>query len=51
MLMDWPGEVVDRYGLSGVDAEAAAVVVDGDGNVIGSGTGEQLGEEVLAALG
>ena len=51
MVMDWPGEVVDQYGLSGVDAEAAAVVVDGEGNVIGSGTGERLGEEVLAVLG
>ena len=50
MVMDWPGSVVDEYGLSGVDAEAAAVVVDPEGNVVGSGTGEQLGEEVLAVL-
>jgi len=50
MLMDWPGSVVDEYGLSGVDKEAAAVVVDGDGQVLGSGTGAQLGEEVLAVL-
>lgn len=50
MVMDWPGSVADEYGLSGVDAEAAAVVVDPDGNVIGSGTGAQLGEQVLAVL-
>jgi AhpC/TSA family len=50
MLMDWSGNVTDQYGLSGVDKEAAAVVVDGQGNVIGSGTGIQLGEQVLAAL-
>jgi AhpC/TSA family len=50
MVMDWPGSVVDEYGLSGVDKEAAAVVLDGDGRVLGSGTGAQLGEEVLAVL-
>jgi len=50
MLLDWSGEVTDSFGLSGVDKEAAAVVVDGDGKVIGAGTGEQLGPEVLTAL-
>lgn len=50
MLMDWSGEVVDEFGLRNVDQEAVAVVVDGDGNVIGSGTGDQLGPEVLAVL-
>jgi hypothetical protein len=50
MVMDWSGSVVDEYGLSGVDKEAAAVVVDGGGQVLGSGTGAQLGEEVLAVL-
>jgi cytochrome oxidase Cu insertion factor (SCO1/SenC/PrrC family) len=51
MLMDWSGEVVDQYGLSGVDHEAAAVAVDADGKVLGSGSGEQLGPDILAALG
>jgi len=51
MLMDWSGEVVDSYGLSGVDRVAVGVVVDADGNVIGSGSGDALGEEVLAVVG
>jgi AhpC/TSA family len=50
MLMDWPGSVVDEYGVSGVETEAAAVVVDPQGNVVGSGTGATLGEEVLGVL-
>ncbi len=50
MLMDWPGSVVDEYGVSDVETEAAAVVVDPQGNVVGSGTGAALGEEVLGVL-
>lgn len=50
MLMDWSGEVVDQFGVSGVDQEAAAVAVDGEGRIVGSGTGAQLGEEIRAAL-
>lgn len=50
MLLDWSGGVTDQFGLSGVDKEAAAVVVDGEGKVIGSGTGGQLGEQVIAVL-
>jgi len=50
MLMDWSGKVVDQYGLRGVDAEAAGVLVDADGKVIGSGSGAQLGEGLLAAM-
>ena len=50
MLMDWKGEVAPSFGLSGVDKEAAGVVVDGDGKVRGSGSGGQLGDELLAAL-
>ena len=50
MLMDWSGDVVSAYGLSGVDQEAAAVVVDSDGKVLGAGTGENLGDETLALL-
>jgi AhpC/TSA family len=51
MLMDWDGAVVDQYGVSGVDQEAAAVAVDGDGRIVGSGSGAQLGEQILASLG
>lgn len=50
MLLDWSGGVTDEFGLTGVDKEAVAVAVDGDGKVIGSGTGEQLGPEILAVL-
>ena len=50
MLMDWSGEVVDGFGLSGVDKEAVGVVVDGDGKILGSGSGTQLGEQILAVL-
>jgi peroxiredoxin len=50
MLLDWSGEVVSGFGLVGVDKEATAVVIDGSGKILGSGSGEQLGEEVLAVL-
>jgi AhpC/TSA family len=50
MLMDWSGEVVSGFGLSGVDKEAVGVVVDGEGKTLGSGSGAQLGEQVLAVL-
>jgi hypothetical protein len=50
MLLDWSGEVTDQFGLEGVDKEAAAVAVDGDGKIIGSGTGDELGPQILAVL-
>jgi hypothetical protein len=50
MLMDWSGEVVDGFGLSGVDKEAVGVALDGDGKILGCGSGAQLGEQVLAVL-
>ncbi len=50
MLMDWSGEVVHGFGLSGVDREAVGVVLDGDGKILGSGAGAQLGEQILAVL-
>ena len=50
MLMDWSGKVVDQFGLTDVEHEAVGVVVDGDGNVKGSGSGDQLGQEVLAVI-
>jgi len=46
MLMDWSG----AFGLSGVDQEAVGVVVDGEGKILGAGSGAQLGEQVLAIL-
>jgi peroxiredoxin len=50
MLMDWSGDVIGSFGLSGVDKEAVGVVLDGDGKILGSGSGAQLGEQVLAIL-
>ena len=50
MLLDWKGEVVSAYGLTDVGREAAAVVIDGDGRILGSATGENLGDETLAIL-
>jgi peroxiredoxin len=50
MLMDWSGEAVGGFGLSGVDKQAVGVVVDGEGKILGSGGGTQLGEQVLAVL-
>jgi hypothetical protein len=50
MLMDWSGAVVDSFGCSGVDQEAVGVLVDGEGKILGSGSGAQLGEQILAIL-
>ena len=50
MLMDWQGEAVHGFGLTGVDQEAVAVVVDGDGRILGSGTGAQAGDQALALV-
>jgi peroxiredoxin len=50
MLMDWSGDVVGSYGLTGVDREAIGVVIDGSGKTRGSGSGTQLGDQVLAVL-
>ncbi|MGH2933933.1 MAG: hypothetical protein ACRDL2_05385, partial [Gaiellaceae bacterium] len=51
MVMDWSGEVVDNFGVSNVEEEAAAVVVDAGGHILGSGSGSTLGEDVLALVG
>jgi hypothetical protein len=50
MLMDWSGKIVDSFGLKDVDREAVSVVLDSDQNVIGSATGDQIAEDVLAIL-
>jgi hypothetical protein len=50
MLMDWSGEVVDSFGLSGVDREAVGIVLDENQNIIGSGTGDGIADEVLSVL-
>jgi cytochrome oxidase Cu insertion factor (SCO1/SenC/PrrC family) len=50
MLTDWTGEVVASFGVTGVDQQAVGVLVDGDGRVLGSGSGAQAGDEILALL-
>ena len=51
MLPDWQGQVAAAYGLGGVDRQAVAVLVDGDGLIRGYGAGAQGGEQLLALLG
>jgi cytochrome oxidase Cu insertion factor (SCO1/SenC/PrrC family) len=50
MLMDWSGGVIDSFGLSGVDHEAVGLVLDADQNIIGSGSGDGIADEVLGVL-
>jgi AhpC/TSA family len=49
MLTDWSGKSVDDFGLN-VDQEAVGVAIDGQGRILGSGSGAQLGEQILAVL-
>jgi hypothetical protein len=50
MLMDWSGEVVDSFGLTGVDREAVGLVLDENQNIIGSGTGDGIADEMMSVL-
>jgi hypothetical protein len=50
MLMDWSGGVVDSFGLTGVDREAVGLVLDENQNIIGSGTGDGIADEVISVL-
>jgi hypothetical protein len=50
MLLDWSGLVSDQFGISSADKEAAAIVVDADGKVRGSGSGGELGAATLRVL-
>ncbi len=51
MLPDWDGAVTASYGLKGVEKQAVAVAVDGDGTIRGYGSGPQGGEQILALFG
>lgn len=51
MLPDWDGSVTRSYGLSGVDQQAVAVLVDGNGYIRGYGAGQQGGQQILALFG
>lgn len=49
MLVDWSGEVVDRYGVS-VEEQAVAAAIDGQGQIMGYGSGDQFGPQMVALL-
>jgi hypothetical protein len=51
MLPDWQGAVSQSYGLQGVDRQAVAVLVDGNGYIRGYGAGAQGGDQILALFG
>lgn len=51
MLPDWDGSVTRSYGLNDVNAQAVAVLVDGNGYIRGYGAGEQGGNQVIALFG
>jgi hypothetical protein len=51
ILPDWDGKVTSSFGLSGVDKQAVAVAVDGNGYIRGYGAGAQGGEQVLNLFG
>ena len=50
MLMDWTGEVVDSFGLTGVDSEAVGLALDSDQKIIGSGTGDGIASALLPVI-
>ncbi|RUA15928.1 MAG: hypothetical protein DSY55_05180 [Clostridia bacterium] len=50
ILPDWKGEFFDAFGLKDANEEAAAVVIDAQGRVLGSHQGAGLGQFVLEAL-
>ncbi len=50
LLPDWDGAVTRRFGLSGVDRQAVAVLIGGDGAIRGYGRGAQGGEQILALV-
>lgn len=51
MLPDWDGAVTASFKLSGVDKQAVAVLVDGEGYIRGYGAGTQAGEQILSLFG
>lgn len=48
MAPDWDGKVTASFGLSGVDKQAVAVLVDAEGYIRGYGAGAQGGEQILS---
>ncbi len=51
MLPDWDGAVTASYGLRGVDKQAVAVAIDGEGSIRGYGTGARGGQQILDIFG
>lgn len=51
MLPDWDGSVTRSFGLNDVNAQAVAVLVDGNGYIRGYGAGDQGGHQIMALFG
>ena len=50
MLPDWDGAATQAFGLSGVDKQAAVVVLDANGNIAGVSQEKDLGETAVKIL-
>ena len=50
MLRDCDGEAAQAFGLSGIEDEVAAVLVDAQGNVVTTAWGTGAAEEIASAL-
>jgi hypothetical protein len=50
MLPDWSGELASGFGIADVDREAAMVLVDPEGNVLGHGRGAAAAQQIRTLL-
>ena len=50
LLPDWKGEVSKSYGVGKLDEHAAVVVIDPEGNIVGSYKGEAPGQRAVELL-
>lgn len=51
MLRDFDGQAAQAFGLSGIEDEVAAVLVDAEGNVVTAARGVAAADEIVRALG
>lgn len=49
MLVDWTGKVIDSFGVS-TENQAVGAALDAQGRILGWGSGEQMGQQILAIL-
>ena len=50
ILLDWEGQLVGSLGIKGLESASVALLVDGQGAIRGTGTGEKAGEQILGLL-